>query len=317
MSNVLVVAEVSGSTPKKGTLTCITFAREAAKRTGGSVEILALGADAAAAGTALAAYAPKVHTVSAAALAEPMAEPYAHAIAAAAKSVGAKVVCMAATSHGKDVLPRVAAALDAGMASDVIAFAEGDGLQLKRPVQAGNVIATVEIATDVQVISTRTTEFDAAEPLPEAGAAAALNVEVPASKTEYVSFDAVSSEHPELTDASVVVSGGRGLKDAENFKKIIEPLADKLGAAIGASRAVVDAGWVPNDMQVGQTGKVVAPNLYFAIGISGAIQHVAGMKGSKTIVAINKDADAPIFQVADYGLVEDLFKAVPALLEKL
>jgi electron transfer flavoprotein alpha subunit len=312
MSNVLVVAEVSEGTVKKTTLTSVTFARQAAQRTGGSVQGLVIGSGVGNAATELAKYVSAVHAVDNAALAQPTAEAYAKVIAAAAKAAGASVVCMAATAHGKDVSPRAAALLGAGMASDVLGFAN-DSFALKRPVQAGNVIATVEITTSTKVVTTRPTEFDAAKPEASAGSVKPLSVELGSLKTKYVKFDKVASERPELTDARVVVSGGRGLKEPDNFKKLVEPLADKLNAAIGASRAVVDAGWVPNDMQVGQTGKVVAPDLYIAVGISGAIQHVAGMKGSKTIVAINKDPEAPIFQIADYGLVGDLFKIVPEL----
>lgn len=316
MTNVLVIAETGNGELKKATRTAVTFAREAARRNGGEVHGVVLGHSANAAATELAKYVAKVHLVDDPALTNPIAEVYAPAVKAAAEAAGAQTLVMAATAHGKDLMPRVAALTGAAMASDVIAFAGDDGFALKRPVQAGNVIATVELTTDLKVITTRATEFDAADET-GGGEVAPLAVSLPAPKTTYVGFDAVKSERPELTDASVVVSGGRGLKEAENFPKLMEPLADKLGAAIGASRAVVDAGWVPNDMQVGQTGKVVAPDLYVAVGISGAIQHVAGMKGSKTIVAINKDGEAPIFQVADYGLVEDLFKAVPELIEKL
>jgi electron transfer flavoprotein alpha subunit len=224
--------------------------------------------------------------------------------------LGAEWIGAAATAQGKDVLPRVAARLDAGMASDVMGF-EGAGaaISLRRPMWAGNVLAKVKIASAKKVFTIRTTEF----PAPVAGAASevkALAVTPGAPKTKFVSFKAVQSARPELTEARVVVSGGRGTKG--DFKPI-DGLADELGAAVGASRAVVDAGWVPNDYQVGQTGKVVAPELYIAAGISGAIQHLAGMKGSKVIVAINKDAEAPIFQVADYGLVGDLFKVLPEL----
>ena len=317
MSNILVVAEVIEGSLKKATLTSVTFAREAAGRQSGSVHGLVIGSGVGAAAEELAKFVESVHVVDDAALAHPMAEPYAHVVKAAAEAAGATIVCMAATAHGKDLMPRAAALLGAGMASDVIGFAADDGLQLLRPIQAGNVIAAVEVTTDVKVVTTRPTEFDAAAAAASAGAVNTLAATVPESKTSFVKFDKVASERPELTDAEVVISGGRGLKEAENFGKVIEPLADKLNAAIGASRAVVDAGWVPNDMQVGQTGKVVAPNLYIAVGISGAIQHVAGMKGSKTIVAINKDPEAPIFQIADYGIVADLFKVVPELVEKL
>jgi electron transfer flavoprotein alpha subunit len=316
MSNVLVVAEIHGGL-KKTTLTCITFAREAAKRSGGKVHALAIGQGIGEVAKELAGYVDVVHTADNAAFAHPVAEAYAKAIVGAVKASAATVVCMAATAHGKDVMPRAAATLGAGMASDILGFAGPAGFAVLRPVQAGNVIATVEINTPVKVMTTRPTEFAAAAKSAGAGAVQALEVQTGGEKTRFLKFDAVKSERPELTDARVVVSGGRGLKGPENFPAIIEPLADKLGAAIGASRAVVDSGWVPNDMQVGQTGKVVAPDLYIAVGISGAIQHVAGMKGSKTIVAINKDPEAPIFQIADYGLVADLFKAVPELTQKL
>jgi electron transfer flavoprotein alpha subunit len=317
MSNVLVVMELADATPKKASLTAVTFARAAAKRTGGQVHAVVLGSGVGAAAAEVAKYVATVHVADHAGLAHPIAEAYAKVIAKACDAANASVVCMAATAHGKDVLPRTAALLSAGMASDILGFAADDGFAVKRPVQAGNVIATVEITTEKKVISTRPTEFEAAAPLGAAGAIAPLAFDLGTVKTTYVRFDKVSSERPDLADARVVVSGGRGLKEAANFGKLIEPLADKLKAAIGASRAVVDMGWVPNDMQVGQTGKVVAPDLYIAVGISGAIQHVAGMKGSKTIVAINKDPEAPIFQIADYGLVADLFKAVPELTEKL
>ncbi len=316
MSNVLVVAEVAEGALRKATLTTVTFAREAAQKTSGKVHGLVIGKGVDGAAQELAKYVDQVHVVDGDAFANPVAEPYAKAVVAGKEAAGATVVTMAATSHGKDMLPRAAALLGAAMASDVIAFGP-EGFQLVRPIQAGNVIATVELTTDVKVVSTRTTDFDAAAEAGAAGAVSALTVDAGELKTRYVKLDKVASERPDLGDAEVVISGGRGLKEGDNFPKLIEPLADKLGAAIGASRAVVDAGWVPNDMQVGQTGKVVSPNLYIAVGISGAIQHVAGMKGSKTIVAINKDPEAPIFQIADYGLVTDLFKAVPELLEKL
>lgn len=317
MSNILVVAELSAGKLQKATLTSISFAREAASRTGGEVHGLVIGQGVADAGAQLAEYVSQVHVADADALAQPTAAAYAQAIRTATGLAGATVVCMGATAHGKDVLPRAAALLGAGMASDILGFASDSEFAVKRPVQAGNVIATVEVTTDIKLFTTRPTEFEVATPAGTPGSTAALGVELGPVTTEYVAFDKVASERPQLSDADVVISGGRGLKEAGNFGKLIEPLADRLNAAIGASRAVVDAGWVPNDMQVGQTGKVVAPNLYIAVGISGAIQHVAGMKGSKTIVAINKDPEAPIFQIADYGLVADLFKAVPELLEKL
>jgi electron transfer flavoprotein alpha subunit len=249
--------------------------------------------------------------------ANPLAETVAKAVKQAAEAASATVVVMSATAHGKDALPRAAALMNAGLASDVVGFAKDQGFAVKRPIQAGNIIATCEVTTDVKLFSPRPTEFDPAEPAGSPGSVSSLSVDVGDLKTRFVKFEGVQSDRPQLADAPVVVSGGRGLKEPKGFPELLEPLADKLNAGIGATRAVVDAGWVPNDMQIGQTGKVVAPDLYIAVGISGAIQHIAGMKGSKTIVAINKDPEAPIFQIADYGLVADLFKAVPELTEKL
>src|SRR5690606_5835446 len=220
----------------------------------------------------------------------------------------------ASTAFGKDLLPRVAARLEAAMATDVVAIAgDGAAITYHRPMWAGNVIAEVKLTTPVQAFSVRPTAFAAAAE-GGAGEVKAFSPTVGEVKTRFVEFQEVKSARPQRTEAAVVVAGGRGTKG--DFKEI-EALADLLGAAIGASRAVCDAGWVPNDLQVGQTGKVVAPKLYIAAGISGAIQHLAGMKGSKTIVAINKDPEAPIFQVADYGLVADLFKVLPELREGL
>ncbi|MDP4540608.1 electron transfer flavoprotein subunit alpha/FixB family protein [Qipengyuania sp. DY56-A-20] len=220
-----------------------------------------------------------------------------------------------ATTNGKNIAPRVAAQLDVMQISDILSV-EGEK-SFTRPIYAGNAIATVESSDPKLVITVRGTAFDKAET--EGGSASIEDVSGPgdAGVSSFVSEEIAASERPELTSAKVIVSGGRALKDGETFEQIIMPLADKLGAGVGASRAAVDAGYVPNDYQVGQTGKIVAPEVYIAIGISGAIQHLAGMKDSKTIIAINKDEDAPIFQVADVGLVADLFKAVPELTEKL
>ncbi len=248
-------------------------------------------------------------------LANYLAGTYSSILIDAANNLEAKAVMSLSGTTGKDMMPRVAQALDAGQSSDTLEFLPNR--QYRRPMYAGNVIADIELTTERQVVTVRSTAFDAAV---EQGECPVENLDLKVesdSQQQFVSFDSVDSERPELTEAEAVVSGGRALKSEENFKEYIEPLADKLGAAIGASRAAVDSGYAPNDWQVGQTGKVVAPNLYIAIGISGAIQHLAGMKDSKTIVAINKDAEAPIFEIADYGLVADLFDVLPELTEKL
>ncbi len=245
-----------------------------------------------------------------------LAEPLADQVLAATRAGGFSAVVAAASSQGKNVLPRVAALLDVGMVSDVTAVLAPDTFE--RPIYAGNVVATVQTMDTIRVLTVRPTSF---EPVAHRvdGAAPVVRVDCVAVSTQsrFVSQDKAVRDRPELGSAKVVVSGGRGLGSAEQYQALLMPLADKLGAALGASRAAVDAGYAPNDCQVGQTGKVVAPQLYIAVGMSGAVQHLAGMKGSKVIVAINKDPDAPIFQVADYGLVADLFEAVPELTRQL
>ncbi len=309
--HLIVVEHSAGNRLVKATLACVS----AAKKLGGDVHALVLGgAGLMEIAQQVAPYAAKVHVAEHAGLKDRLAQPWAKVISDVAKAIGATHVWAAASSAGKDLMPRVAVRLEAGMASDISAVIDDKTFQ--RPMWAGNVIGTVEVTTAVKVVTVRPTEFEPPTP-GAAGAIASFAADIGVSKMSYVKFDAVVSDRPSLADARVVVSGGRGLKGPEGFKNIVEPLADVLGAAIGASRAVCDAGWVPNDWQVGQTGKVVAPDLYIAVGISGAIQHVAGMKGSKCIVAINKEPDAPIFQVADYGLVADLFKAVPELTEAI
>lgn len=307
--SVLILAEHDNKELNAQTLCAITAAKAL-----GDVTILVAGsgcqtvADAAAKVDGVA----NVLLADAALYEHPLAETLAPLLVKLASDY--TVVMAAATTTGKNVLPRVAALLDVQQISEITAVIDGD--TFKRPIYAGNAIATVKSSDTIKVITVRTTAFDAAPA--EGGSATVETVEAtenPASSS-FVSADLTVSERPELTAASVIVSGGRGMASGENFH-LLEAIADKLGAAVGASRAAVDAGYVPNDYQVGQTGKVVAPELYIAVGISGAIQHLAGMKDSKIIVAINKDEEAPIFQVADYGLVADLFDVLPELSEKL
>ena len=319
MSQALVIAELADGKVRKSTHSAITFAREVAKG-GGSFAILVLGATAKAATAELTAYgASKVLWCEDASLKDYVCERFAPTVAATAKAGGFDTVVVTASSYGKDLAPRVAARLGAGYAPDINAVTvDGAKRVYRRPMFAGNAWGLCEIKTPVHVVSVRQTEFPAAEP--SGGASPAEHVALApadpaAGRVEFVSMEAGKSERPDLGEARVVVSGGRALK--EQFAQVLEPLANLLGAAIGASRAACDAGYAPPELQVGQTGRVVAPQLYVAIGISGAIQHLAGMKGSKTIVAINKDPEAPIFQIADYGLVADLFVAVPELVNEL
>jgi electron transfer flavoprotein alpha subunit len=319
MANVLVVAEFAEGKVKKTTHSAVTFAEAVAKGTGGAFSILLIGAGTKAAASELVGLgAAKVFVADDASVANYVAERFAPTVAATTKQ-GFDVVVTSASAYGKDLLPRVAAALGAGYANDISHVkVDGGKITYKRPMFAGNAYGWCEITTPIQVVSVRQSEFAAAQPSGGSSPIEAIKLAPPAAggaRVEFVSFDQVKSTRPELTEASVVVSGGRALK--ERFKEILDPLADTLSAAVGASRAACDAGYAPSDLQVGQTGKVVAPKLYIAIGISGAIQHLAGMKGSKVIVAINKDPEAPIFQVADYGLVEDLFQAVPALVSEI
>ncbi len=314
MSNVLIIAEAFKGQVRRASLHAVGAGQQLAGRTGGTLHVVLLGKGIGEAARSLAAYGATVHAADHDALAAPLAEAHAPVVAALARSLGATWLGAAATAYGKDLTPRAAALLDAAMATEVTAFAgEGAAVLFRRPMWAGNVLADVELATAVKAFTIRPTEFAQAT-AGAPGEVKAAAVEVPALKTRFVSFQEVKSERPELTEARVVVAGGRGTKG--DFKPL-EALADALGGALGASRAAVDAGWVPNDWQVGQTGKVVAPDLYVAAGISGAIQHAAGMKGSKVIVAINKDPEAPIFQIADYGLVGDLFKVLPELVAKV
>ena len=306
----LVLAEHDNAALKPSTLNTIA----AAAKAGGEVTVLVAGSGCAAVAQAAAQAAgvAKVLLADAPQLADQLAENVAEQVLAVAG--GFTHILAPATAHGKNVAPRIAARLDVAQISDIIGVESAD--TFTRPIYAGNAIATVQSTDAVKVITVRTTGFD---PVAASGGSAPVeNVAAVADSgsSSFVGREIARSDRPELTAAKVVVSGGRGMGSAENFK-LLEPLADRLGAALGASRAAVDAGYAPNDWQVGQTGKIVAPQLYVAIGISGAIQHLAGMKDSKVIVAINKDEEAPIFGVADYGLVADLFTAVPELVKEL
>ncbi|MDD2884703.1 MAG: FAD-binding protein [Dechloromonas sp.] len=307
---VLVIAEHDHASLKAATLNTVA----AARRIGGDIHVLVAGSDCAAA----AQQAASLQGVAQVLLAEAshLAAQTAENLTALLQSVVAPYshVLAPATTFGKNVLPRLAALLDVAQISDIVAVEAPD--TFVRPIYAGNALATVQSTDAVKVITVRTTAFDAVD---SGNQAEIATVVVPSdlAQSALLGRELTRSARPELGAAKIIVSGGRGLGSGENYHLQLEPLADKLGAALGASRAAVDAGFVPNDYQVGQTGKIVAPQVYFAIGISGAIQHLAGMKDSKLIVAINKDPDAPIFQVADYGLVADLFEAVPQLCDAL
>jgi electron transfer flavoprotein alpha subunit len=308
--SALVLAEHNDGALSPATLAAVT----AAAALGGDVHLLvAGGSDAVAAEAAKVAGVAKVLHAGDAALAHQLPENLAPLVAGL--MAGYDAFLAPSTSNGKNVAPRVAALLDVMQLSDILSV-EGPKT-FTRPIYAGNAIATVESSDAKLVITVRTTAFEKAAPSGGSATVEAVSGAADAGLSSFVSAEIAKSERPELTSARVIVSGGRALKDGPTFEAVITPLADKLGAAIGASRAAVDAGYVPNDYQVGQTGKIVAPELYIAVGISGAIQHLAGMKESKVIVAINKDPDAPIFQVADFGLVADLFTAVPELTSKL
>jgi len=306
----LVIAEHDNASLKAATLNTVT----AAAACGGDVHVLVAGHNAAAAAQAAAQVAgvSKVLHADGPSLAHGLAENVAAQVLALAS--GYSHILFAATAAGKNVAPRVAALLDVAQVSDITKVISADTFE--RPIYAGNAMATVQSADATKVLTVRTTGFDAAA---QGGSAAVESVAAVADsgQSSFVKSELAKSDRPELTAAKIVVSGGRALGSAEKFNEVMTPLADKLGAALGASRAAVDAGYAPNDWQVGQTGKIVAPQLYVAAGISGAIQHLAGMKDSKVIVAINKDPEAPIFSVADYGLEADLFTAVPELVKAL
>ena len=311
---ILVIAEHDGKALAPATLNTVA----AAAKIGGDIHVLVAGQGIGAVAEAAAKIAgvAKVLVADNAAYAHQLPENVAPLVAALVQvggGAGYSHILAAATSNGKNILPRVAAQLDVDQISEIVSVISAD--TFTRPIYAGNAIATVQSTAPVKVITVRATGFDPVAAEGGSAAVEAIAAVHDAGTSSFVGEELAKSDRPELTAAKVVVSGGRGMQNGDNFK-LLYTLADKLGAAVGASRAAVDAGFVPNDMQVGQTGKIVAPQLYIAVGISGAIQHLAGMKDSKVIVAINKDEEAPIFQVADYGLVADLFEAVPEL-EKL
>ncbi|AVS81788.1 electron transfer flavoprotein subunit alpha [Paracidovorax avenae] len=307
----LVIAEHDNASIKPATLNTVT----AAAACGGDVHVLVAGqgAEAAAQAAAQIAGVSKVILADGASLKDGLAENVAAQVLAIASSYSH--ILFPATAGGKNVAPRVAAKLDVAQISDITKVDGPDTFE--RPIYAGNAIATVQSSDAVKVITVRTTGFDGAAATGGSAAVEKADAAADSGKSQFVGREVTKSDRPELTAAKIIVSGGRALGSAEKFNEVMTPLADKLGAAIGASRAAVDAGYAPNDLQVGQTGKIVAPQLYIAAGISGAIQHLAGMKDSKVIVAINKDAEAPIFSVADYGLEADLFTAVPELVKSL
>lgn len=307
----LVIAEHDNASIRGATLNTVT----AAKACGGDVHVLVAGQNAGEAAKAAAQIAgvTKVIHADGAQFAHGLAENVAAQVLAIAKDYSH--ILFPATAGGKNVAPRVAAKLDVAQISDITKVESADTFE--RPIYAGNAIATVQSSDAIKVITVRTTAFDPAATSGGSGAVESANGVADSGKSSFVGQEIAKSDRPELTAAKIIVSGGRALGSSEKFNEVLTPLADKLGAALGASRAAVDAGYAPNDWQVGQTGKIVAPQLYVACGISGAIQHLAGMKDSKVIVAINKDPEAPIFSVADYGLEADLFAAVPELIKEL
>jgi electron transfer flavoprotein alpha subunit len=312
---ILVIAEHDNASIKGATLNTVA----AASRMGGDVHLLVVGHNAAGAAQAASQIAGVVLVFLAegASLSDGLAENVAAQVLAIAQSSAGRYshILFSATAGGKNVAPRVAAKLDVAQISEITQVISADTFE--RPIYAGNAVATVQSADAIKVITVRSTGFDAAAAVGGSAPIETLAAVADSGKSRFVSRDVTRSDRPELTAAKIIVSGGRALGSSDKFNEVLTPLADKLGAALGASRAAVDAGYAPNDWQVGQTGKIVAPSLYIACGISGAIQHLAGMKDSKVIVAINKDPEAPIFSVADYGLEMDLFEAVPALVQAL
>jgi electron transfer flavoprotein alpha subunit len=321
MANILVLAEHDDGQLKLATLSAVAFARKVVAEAGGSFDVLVIGDGIGGTVAPLCGYgAADVLVADHPQLKHPLGDQYAHVVVEVAKQRGSTIVVSAASTFSKDVLPRAAGLLDAGMLSDVVDVRrDGDDFIFKRVMFAGNAIATVKLDGAVKFLTVRAAAF--APPAKAAEVSPVVSISVEADKLpaflEYGGREAKVAGRPDSTEARVVVSGGRGIKTGEDFERLIGGLADVLGGAVGSSRALVDSGITPNSLQVGQTGKTVAPDLYIAVGISGAIQHLAGMKDTKVIVAINKDADAPIFEVADFGLVGDAYQAVPELIEKL
>ncbi|MEM6960646.1 MAG: electron transfer flavoprotein subunit alpha/FixB family protein [Myxococcota bacterium] len=315
MKKILIVAEMLEGEVRKATLSAMAMAKTVAAASEGTYDVLVLGDGAEAAGEQMSSYgAEKVITCEIEG--GYVCERYAATLEKVVRDGDYTIVVATASAFGKDLLPRVAAKLGAGVASDISGVeVDGEAVVYTRPMYAGNVFGRLKVTSDIAVVTVRQADFEAAAPVDGESDLESVDMEQEevSSKIRFVGLEQVKSERPELSEADVVVSGGRALKSSENFEKVLEPLVDSLSAAMGASRAACDAGYVSPELQVGQTGKVVAPKLYIAVGISGAIQHLAGMKGSKVIVAINKDKEAPIAQVADYFLAEDLFKAVPEL----
>jgi len=314
MSSVLLVVEHQNGKTKKATLNALTFAQQAAEKLKVKLCLLVIGNEVQDIAASLRPFGvDMIYLVENESLENCTAETWSHVTAEVAKQCDAVFVGMNSGTTGRNLMPRVAGKLDAGMITDLIEF---DGENYIREMWAGNAQATLAVTTPITVATIQGTAFATAEPSGEDSLITLLEIPVPETKTRFLEMRETRSDRPDSTEARVVVSGGRGMKGPENFK-LIEELTDLFGGAVGASRAAVDAGWISNDFQVGQTGKNVAPDLYIAIGISGAIQHLAGMKNSKVIVAINKDEEAPIFEVADAGLVANLFKVVPELVESL
>lgn len=321
MHQILVIVEHAHGVLKPATGAAVGFAQKICAEAGGEIAVLVLGSNVAGVAAAAAHCGTvEVLVADAASLAEPLADRYAHVIAEVARARAATLVVAVSSTFSKDILPRAAGLLDAGMVSEVIGLQVVSGqLVFRRPMFAGNVLATVTLAGGILAVTVRSAAFTAPAPAATAATITAVSINESAlpSFATFMSRDMKPVARPDPTEARIVVSGGRALKNSEDFERLVGGLADALGAAVGSSRALVDAGITPNSLQIGQTGKIVAPDLYLAVGISGAIQHLAGMKDTKIIAAINQDADAPIFEVADYGLVADVYTAVPEMIAKL